>query len=48
MRIRPHMRARAFTVFVILLGSLVMPLLPTTSASIEDLGAAGKVAELDY
>jgi len=42
------MRARAFTVFVILLGSLVMPLLPTTSASIEDLGAAGKVAELDY
>jgi hypothetical protein len=47
-RIRPRMRARAFTLFVILLGALVMPLLPTTSASIEDLGAAGKVAELDY
>ena len=41
------MRARAFTIFVILLGALVMPLVPTSSATIEDLGSAGTVAELD-
>ena len=45
--IRPNMRARAFTIFVILLGALVMPLVPTSSATIEDLGSAGTVAELD-
>ena len=31
----------------VLLGALVMPLIPTTSASLEDLGTAGMVAELD-
>ncbi|MDP7328333.1 MAG: hypothetical protein QF612_00635 [Candidatus Thalassarchaeaceae archaeon] len=41
------MRARAIALFFVLLSSLVMPLLPTSSASIEDLGTAGKVAELD-
>ena len=45
--IRPRMRARAFTIFMILLGALAMPLVPTTSASIEDLGSAGTVGELD-
>ena len=48
MCIRLRMRARAFALFAILLGALVMPLLPVTSASIEDLGSAGKVAELDH
>ena len=47
MCIRPHMRARAFAIFIVLLGALAMPLVPITSASIEDLGSAGTVAELD-
>ena len=41
------MRARAFTLFVILLGAVIMPLVPTSSATVEDLGSAGTVAELD-
>ncbi|MEC8926742.1 MAG: hypothetical protein VYB17_00605 [Candidatus Thermoplasmatota archaeon] len=41
------MRARAMAVFFVLVASLVVPFLPTTSASLEDLGTAGKVAELD-
>ena len=41
------MRARAMALFFLLLGSLVIPFIPTTSASLEDLGSAGKVAELD-
>ena len=41
------MRGRAVTLFFVLLGALVMPIIPTTSASLEDLGSAGMVAELD-
>jgi len=41
------MRARAFALFAILLSAVAFPLIPTTSATIEDLGTAGKVAELD-
>jgi len=41
------MRARAMALFFVLLGALVMPLIPTTSGSLEDLGTAGMVAELD-
>ena len=48
MRIRPRMRARALALFVLLIGALVLPFVPTTSASIEELGSAGKVAEIDY
>ena len=47
MRVRPRMRERAMAIFFLLLGSLVIPFIPTTSASLEDLGSAGKVAELD-
>ena len=46
-RIRPDMRARAFALFAILFGAIALPLMPTTSATIEDLGTAGTVAELD-
>ncbi|MDE0574013.1 MAG: hypothetical protein OSB32_00305 [Candidatus Poseidoniales archaeon] len=41
------MRGRAMALFFVLLGSLVIPFVPTTSASLEDLGTAGKVAELN-
>lgn len=41
------MRGRAMALFFVLLGSLVIPFLPTTSASLEDLGTAGMVAELN-
>ena len=42
------MRARAFALFAILLSAVALPLIPTTSATIEDLGTAGKVADLDH
>ena len=42
------MRARAFALFAILLSAVTLPLIPTTSATIEDLGTAGKVADLDH
>ena len=41
------MRARAFALFAIILSAVALPLIPTTSATIEDLGTAGKVADLD-
>ncbi len=42
------MRARAFAILFILIGALAVPVLPTSSASIEELGSAGTVAELDH
>jgi hypothetical protein len=42
------MRARAIVLFFLLIGSLTVPLLPTSTASIEDLGSAGEVAELEH
>jgi len=46
-RFRPDMRARAFALFALLFGAIALPLIPTASASIEDLGTAGKVADID-
>ena len=47
MGLRPPMRGRAVTLFFVLLSSLMIPFLPTTAASLEDLGTAGEVAELN-
>ena len=41
------MRGQAVTLFFVLLSSLMIPFLHTTSASLEDLGTAGEVAELN-
>ena len=41
------MRGRAMTLFFVLLGAIMMPMIPTSSAALEDLGSAGMVAEID-
>ena len=46
--IRPHMRGRAIAMFALVFGSFLLPLVPTTSASLEELGDAGQVAEIDH
>jgi hypothetical protein len=45
--IRPPMRGRALAMFILIFGSFLLPLVPTTSASLEELGDAGQVAEID-
>ena len=42
------MRGRTLTMFFLLLGSIVVPFVPTTSASLEELGSAGTIEELDH
>ena len=46
--IRPPMRGRAIAMFVLVFGSFLLPLVPTASASLEELGDAGQVAEIDH
>jgi hypothetical protein len=41
------MRGRAIAMFVLVFGSFLLPLVPTASASLEELGDAGQVAEID-
>ena len=41
------MRGRALVMFILIFGSFLLPLVPTTSASLEELGDAGQVAEID-
>ncbi|MEE2747704.1 MAG: hypothetical protein VX473_04465, partial [Candidatus Thermoplasmatota archaeon] len=42
------MRARAVALVFLLIGSIAIPFIPTSAASIEELGSAGTVTEFDH